>query len=182
MTDQRNWTEGGVANLSLWFGGSPASTGSFVEKPTGTFTMTASGADIWAVNGVEADEFHFAYKTLTGAGTIVAKVVSVENTNAWAKAGVMIRESLNPDSAHAFACVTPGSGVSFQRRPGTGLTSLDTTTAAITAPYWVKVARSISGNFTAYQSANGAPVTKNGTTKHPTCSNILHQLPGHTTR
>ena len=172
MTDQRNWTEGGVANLSLWFRGYPASTGSFVEKPTGTFTMTASGADIWAVNGVEADEFHFAYKTLTGAGTIVAKVVSVENTNAWAKAGVMIRETLNPNSAHAFACVTPGSGVSFQRRPGTGLTSLDTTTAAITAPYWVKVERSISGNFTAYTSANGTTWTLQGTEPIPMGSNV----------
>jgi hypothetical protein len=172
LTDQRDWTEEGVANLSLWFRGYPASTGSFVEGPTGTYTMTASGADIWAVNGVEADEFHFAYKTLTGSGTIVAKVQSVENTNAWAKAGVMIRESLNPNSAHAFACVTPGSGVSFQRRPGTDQTSLDTTTAAITPPYWVKLERSISGNFTAYTSANGTTWTLQGTELIPMGSNV----------
>jgi hypothetical protein len=163
LTDQRDWTEEGVANLSLWFRGYPASTGSFVEGPVGTYTMTASGADIWAVNGVEADEFHFAYKMLTGAGTIVAKVNSVQNTDPWAKAGVMIRESLNPDSAHAMMVVTPGSGVSFQRRPGTGQTSLDTTTASITAPYWVKLERSISGVFTASHSANGSTWTVQGT-------------------
>jgi hypothetical protein len=163
LTDQRNWTEEGVANLSLWFRGYPASTGSFVEGPVGTYTMTASGADIWAVNGVEADEFHFAYKMLTGAGTIVAKVNSVQNTDPWAKAGVMIRESLNTDSAHAMMVVTPGSGVSFQRRPGTGQTSLDTTTASITAPYWVKLERSISGVFTASHSANGSTWTVQGT-------------------
>jgi len=58
--------------------------------------------------------------------------------------------------------VTPGSGVSFQRRPGTGQASLDTTTAAITAPYWVKIERSISGNFTAYHSANGSTWTIQG--------------------
>jgi hypothetical protein len=146
--------------------------GSFVEGPTGTYTMTASGADIWAVDGVEADEFHFAYMTLTGAGSIVAKVQSVDNTNAWAKAGVMIRESLGPDSAHAMMVVTPGSGVSFQRRPGTGQTSLDTTTGSISAPYWVKLERSISGSFTAYHSANGTTWTMQGTENIPMGANV----------
>ncbi len=162
LTYPRDWTEEGVANLSLWFRGYPVSTGSFVEGPVGTYTMTASGADIWAVNGVEADEFHFAYKMLSGAGSMIAKVESVENTNVWAKAGVMIRETLDPDSAHAFACVTPGSGVSFQRRPGTGQTSLDTTTAGIVAPYWVKIERDMAGNFAAYTSANGSTWTMQG--------------------
>jgi len=162
VTTPRDWTEDDVAQLSLWFRGYPGSTGSFVEGPVGTYTMTGSGADIWAVDGVEADEFHFAYKMLTGAGSIVARVESVDNTNAWAKAGVMIRETLDPDSAHAMMVVTPGSGVSFQRRPGTGQTSLDTTTAAITAPYWVKLERSISGLFTASHSANGSTWTVQG--------------------
>jgi hypothetical protein len=168
----RDWTSEGVSELSLWFRGYPGAVGSFVEGPTGTFTMTASGADIWAVNGVEADEFHFAYKMLTGAGSIVAKVNSVQNTNVWAKAGVMIRESLNPDSAHAMMVVTPGSGVSFQRRPGTAQTSLDTTTAGLAAPYWVKLERSISGTFTAYHSANGTAWTLQGTETIQMGSNV----------
>jgi len=172
MTSQRDWTEEGVANLSLWFRGYPASVGSFIEAPTGTFTMTASGTDIWVVNGVEADEFHFAYKMLTGAGTIVARVVSVENTDVWAKAGVMIRETLNPDSSHAMMVVTPGSGASFQRRPGTGATSLNTDSAGIVAPYWVKIERSIAGNFTGSISANGSTWTIVGTENIPMGANI----------
>jgi hypothetical protein len=173
LTAPRDWTEENVAELSIWFRGYPASTGSFVEGPVGTFTMTASGTDIWAVNGVEADEFHFAYKMLTGAGSIVAKVNSVQNTNAWAKAGVMIRETLNPDSAHAMVVVTPASGISFQRRPGTGETSLDTTTAAIVAPYWVKIERDLAGNFTASSSTNGTTWTMQGTPENiPMTSNI----------
>jgi hypothetical protein len=162
LIEQPDWTEQGVDELSIWFRGYPASTGSFVEGPVGTFTMTASGVDIWAVNGVEADEFHFAYKTLTGAGSIIAKVESVENTNTWAKAGVMIRESLNPNSAHAFGCVTPGNGVASQYRPTTGGTSGNFNQTGITAPYWVKLERSISGLFTVSHSANGTswqPVT-----------------------
>jgi len=151
----RDWSEQGVAELSLWFRGYPGSVGSFVEAPAGTYTMTASGADIWAVNGVEADEFHFAYKTLTGIGSIVARVQSIDNTNAWAKAGVMIRESLSPDSAHAFAAITPANGVAAQGRPSTGGTSFNTNQSGIAAPYWVKLERSVSGNFTVYHSANG---------------------------
>jgi hypothetical protein len=158
----RDWTAEGVDELSLWFRGYPGSVGSFVESPAGTFTMTASGTDIWAVNGVEADEFHFAYKTLSGAGSIIAKVVSVDNTDPWAKAGVMIRETLNPNSAHAFACITPGNGVAMQYRPSTGGTSGNYNQTGVAAPYWVKLERSVSGLFTVSQSANGTswqPVT-----------------------
>jgi hypothetical protein len=157
-----DWTAEGVNELSLWFRGYPASVGSFVEGPVGTFTITASGADIWNVNGVEADEFHFAYKTLSGAGSIITKVNSVQNTNGWAKAGVMIRESLNPDSAHAFACITPSNGVAFQYRPSMGGTSGNYNQTGVAAPYWVKLERSISGLFTVSHSANGTswqPVT-----------------------
>ena len=157
LTAPRDWTEGNVANLTLWFRGLPGSVGSFVEGPLGTYTMTAAGADIWAVNGVEADEFHYAYKMLNGAGWIIAKVNSMDNTNGWAKAGVMIRETLDPGSAHAMAAVTPANGVSFQRRPATGAvsTSDNSATLAEVAPHWVKLERNISGLFTMSHSTNG---------------------------
>ncbi|MFC1795149.1 hypothetical protein ACFL3Q_16380, partial [Planctomycetota bacterium] len=150
----RDWTAEGVTELSLWFRGYPAFVGSFVEGPTGTYTMTGSGADIW----VEADEFHYAYKTLTGIGSIVAKIESIENTNAWAKAGVMIRETLEPGSVHATMVVTPENGISFQRRilaDGVS-TSANSTASEEVAPYWVKIERDIAGNFTAYHSTNGS--------------------------
>jgi len=171
----RDWSAEGVAELSLWFRGYPASTSSFVEGPVGTYTMTGSGTDIWNVNGVEADEFHFAYKMLSGVGSIIAKVESVDNTNAWAKAGVMIRESLNPDSAHAFACITPGNGVASQYRPSTGGTSGNYNQTGLAAPYWVKLERSISGLFTVSQSANGSswqPVTGATAQNIPMGSNV----------
>jgi hypothetical protein len=159
LTDQRDWTEQGVANLSLWFRGYPASVGSFAEGPTGTFTMTGSGADIWN----QADEFHFAYKTLSGVGSIVAKVVSVDNTNNWAKAGVMIRETLEPGSKHSMTVVTPAQGVSFQRRVETDSDSTNTDETGLVAPYWVKIERDIAGNFTGYHSADGSTWTLLGT-------------------
>ncbi len=165
LTASRDWTDGDVANLSLWFRGYPTSVGSFVEGPIGTYTITASGTDIWDVVGEGTgfhDEFHFAYKTLNGAGSIVARVESVENTDIWAKAGVMIRETLDGGSVHAMMVVTSESGISFQRRPDTGGPSASDTTTDITAPYWVKLERDLSGNFSAYSSDDGANWKKIG--------------------
>jgi len=152
LTAPRDWTQYDVGELSIWFRGYPASVGSFVEGPVGTYTITGSGADIWN----QADEFHFAYKMLTGAGSIIARVESVDNTNVWAKAGVMIRESLDPGSKYAFACITPASGASFQYRLNADENADSGTQSGITAPYWVKLERSISGSFSASISTNGS--------------------------
>jgi hypothetical protein len=154
----RDWTDQGVTELSLWFRGNPASVGSFTEAPTGTYTMTASGADIWNA----ADEFHYASKMLTGVGSIVAQVLSVDNTDPWAKAGVMFRDTLEPGSKFAAVYITPGSGCRFQARvdadaAATSDTSVVTSQqTAITAPYWVKLERDFAGNFRGYYSANGS--------------------------
>ena len=164
LTALRDWTADGVGELSLWFRGLPASVGSFAEAPAGTYTMTASGTDIWDVGtaGNYHDEFHFAYKTLTGAGSIVARVQSVQNTDGWAKAGVMIRETLDGGSRHMFAAITPSNGVAAQGRLDTGGASFNANQTGVTAPYWVKVERDLAGNFTVTHSANGTawqPVT-----------------------
>ena len=152
LTAGRDWTKHGVEVLSLWFRGYPPSVGGFTEGPVGTYTMTASGADIWGT----ADQFHFAYKTLTGPGTIVARVDSVQNTHVWAKAGVMMRETLDPDSKYAFALVSADSGVAFQGRTDTGASAFGTTEAGITAAHWVKLERDAAGNFTVSHSTNGS--------------------------
>ena len=124
---------------------------------SGVFTVEGSGEDIWDT----ADEFHYVYQTASGDCEIRARVTAVENTDSWAKAGVMIRETLNANSTHATAVVTPGSGVSFQRRSSTGGSSAHTTTSGLAAPYWIRVTR--SGNtFTAYRSTDGSNWTTIG--------------------
>ena len=151
LSSPRDWTEQGVDTLSLWLRGYPASVGSFTEGPVGTYTMTATGADIAGT----ADEFHFAYKTLSGTGTIIARVDSIENTHAAARAGVMIRETLDPGSKHAFVCVMPENGVASRGRAETNTGGFSTAQADISAPHWVKLERDIAGNFTASHSTNG---------------------------
>jgi phosphatidylserine/phosphatidylglycerophosphate/cardiolipin synthase-like enzyme len=117
---------------------------------TQTFTVKAAGADVW--NTVDA--FHFVYRQLTGDGTIVARIGSVLGTQAWAKAGVMIRASLSASSAHAFMLVSRAKGVAFQRRTSTGGISTTTPGALLAAPYWVRSTR--AGNMlTGSQSKDG---------------------------
>jgi len=116
----------------------------------GTFTVNGSGVDIEDTS----DEFHYVYQAFSGDGTIVARVATQENTNPWAKAGVMIRETLAADSTQAMTVVTPGNGIAFQRRVTTGGITFHTPGASVVAPYWVKVVR--TGNtFFGYSSSDG---------------------------
>jgi hypothetical protein len=118
--------------------------------------MRASGTDIWNTS----DEFHFAYKELSGAGAIIAKVESVGNSDPWAKAGVMIRNTLEADSRHVMMAVTPGNGIWFGRRETAGGGGFSTKQEGITAPQWVKLERTIGGLVRAYYSADGVTWTQ----------------------
>src|SRR5207245_2835890 len=90
-----------------------------------------------------------------------ARVVSLQNTDPWAKAGVMFRETLNANSTHAMSVITAVNGPAFQRRTATGGYSLTTPASLVAAPYWVKVNR--TGNvFTGYVSSNGTTWTQVG--------------------
>ena len=82
----------------------------------------------------------------------------------------MIRETLAANAKQAGVFVTPTSGVSFVRRSKAGGSS-STTTAAGTAPHWVKLVR--SGNtFTAYRSADGVKWTLIGSSSIPMNSTV----------
>jgi hypothetical protein len=150
----QDWTVSGADTLALWYRGYPLG---FIDKGGNAFTVSSAGTDIWN-NG---DEFRFAYKTLSGNGSITAKVDSLVNTNVWAKAGVMIRESLEPGSRHAMCVITPGSGASFQRREIIGGASTSNDAAGLAIPYWVRITR--TGNtFKAERSPDGKTWTQIG--------------------
>ncbi|MGJ8653876.1 MAG: ThuA domain-containing protein [Opitutaceae bacterium] len=128
--------------------GGPALAGSASES-AGTFTIDGAGSDIWG----NSDEFHFVWQAVTGDISVIAQVTSQTDTNDWAKAGVMIRESVNADSAHAMTVLTPGNGVQFQRRTSTGSNTNNNGTSS-SAPVWVRMDR-IGNNFTGYHSTDG---------------------------
>jgi hypothetical protein len=123
----------------------------------GSFTVTGAGADIWST----ADAFQYAYTTLSGDGSIVSRVTTVQNVAAWTKAGVMMRETLSAGSRQAFMLVSAGKGLAFQRRVATNGLSTSTAGGTGTAPAFVKLTR--AGNtFTAFQSADGVAWTTVG--------------------
>jgi len=128
------------------------------DAVSGSFSVKAAGNDVWGT----ADAFQFAYRSLTGDGFIVARVKSLQNTSTSAKAGVMIRDTLQPASANAYMLVTQGKGTDFQRRQTAGAATLNQVGTLNKAPYWVKLER-IGDVFNAYQSADGATWTMVGT-------------------
>lgn len=120
----------------------------------GVATINGSGAGIAGT----ADQFRYTYMPASGDCDITVRVATVSNTNANAKAGVMIRETLATNSKAAAVVVTPGSGVAFNYRSTTGGSISSTVSSKLVAPYWVRIVR--SGNtFTAYRSANGTTWT-----------------------
>ena len=117
----------------------------------GVYSVTASSGDIWGT----ADSFQYGYQPLNGDGQIVARVLGMEGTtNGWAKAGVMIRETLDPHSRQAMLVGTVSNGLAFQWRAEPGGASGSTGGSLGTAPCWVKLIR--YGNFVmGYESKDG---------------------------
>ncbi len=166
-TGLRDWTQHGIKALNLWYYGHIQSQGSLVENPVGTFAITGTGSDIWNLGneGDYHDEFHYAWKSLgSGAASITAKVQAPTGTNMndWVKAGLMIRESLDPNSVHAFMCLTNNQGVAFQYRAEPGGASTNIQQASITErPQWLRLTKDIAGAFIAYHAndVGGSPGT-----------------------
>jgi titin len=127
-----------------------------VSYSAGSFTVRGAGADIW---GTE-DSFHFMSQPWTGDGEIVARVQSVQNTDAWAKAGLMFRESFAAGARNAFMLFTPGGNAFLQSRPTTTTNSTQAT-GAPALPGWVRLVRAGS-TFTGYYSTDGAAWTAVG--------------------
>ncbi len=124
----------------------------------GAFTISGSGSDIWGT----ADQLNYASVATSGDTTITARVAAVQNTNAWAKAGVMFRESTAAGASYIGLYVTPANGVSMQYRNGTGTSAVDLARiAGNTAPYWVRLVRS-ANTFTGYCSPDGITWTQVG--------------------
>ena len=148
VVSSSSWTSGDIGSVT------PA--GSYTLS-NGVFTVNGSGADIWN----SADAFQFVSEAVMGDGSITARVVSQTNTNGFAKAGVMIRETLGAGATHAAVELTPSNGALFQVRTTTGDNAVDTQGPIVAAPYWVRVIR-LGGIFTGYVSPDGVTWTQVG--------------------
>src|SRR6266852_4441492 len=82
------WTDGDI--------GAPGVAGS-ASYANNVFTVNGAGAQIYGT----ADAFHFVYQPLSGDGTIIARLVSLQGGSGYVSAGVMIREGLSAGSTNA---------------------------------------------------------------------------------
>jgi hypothetical protein len=124
-----------------------------------------SGSDIWN----NADQFNFASESVSGNQTIVAEVTGLANTDPWAKAGVMFRDSDDPGAVAVDVLATEANGVTFQWRDSTGGSSNSATVAGVaaptlSAPVWVKLVQSGS-TFSGYYSTDGGTWIQIGTSR-----------------
>jgi regulation of enolase protein 1 (concanavalin A-like superfamily) len=141
------WSSADVGKVSL------AGSTRFLSEPIlggGSIQIQAGGRDIWN----QLDEFHFASKSLTGDGTVTARVANFAAPDVWSKAGVMIRANRNPDSPHVFVALTGQAGTAFQRRLTVSANSLHTAGQPGATPRWVRLERK-GATVTGSESTDG---------------------------
>jgi hypothetical protein len=117
----------------------------------GTYTITNCGVDIIGYQ----DEFHSVFQPVTGSNIdIIGRVVSVQNTDPYAKCGVMFRTSLDPGSPNVFMAITPGQGGAFQNRANQNDSTIFFGDGIIAPPYWVRIT-SDGNTYSGYDSQDG---------------------------
>lgn len=117
--------------------------------------IQGSGADIWGT----ADACYYVYEPLTGDGTITARLCTEPYTAANAKAGVMMRETLDPGARHCLVDWLPqGIVESLCRNATAGATTAFWNTNVTTEP-WLRLQRQGS-LFTGYYSLDGVHWTQ----------------------
>ena len=141
----RHWpTPWQTANLGT---PEPAGAAHYAE---GVFTLEAGGRDF----GGFADEGFFLYQPLAGDGVITARVRELGNALI-PRAGVMIRESLDPTARMVFLHLSPYTvSLAYRVTPGSYAFNAYAGPPRPAPDNWLRLVR--AGNtFTAYHSPNG---------------------------
>ena len=134
----------------------------------GTVGLTGSATQtngVYTVRGAgrltgTADSFRFVYQSLSADGEIKVRLSSVQTTNSNGSFGVMIRESLSPNSKYAFMGVSQDLLFRWQRRSSSGGSTSTTVATTATPPNsWVRLVRSGS-TLTGYRSTDGVNWTQ----------------------
>jgi regulation of enolase protein 1 (concanavalin A-like superfamily) len=161
-----------VVSQTAWNGRAIGSGTGSASGDGVVFNISGRGSDIWGTS----DAFYYVQAPVSGNVALTARVRSVSNTHAWAKAGVMIRESLAANARHAFMLVTPGKGVSFQYRTETGGQTFQVTPGTGAAPAWLQITR-VGDRISASWSANGSTWNSLGFVTMPMAGDVFIGLP-----
>jgi RHS repeat-associated protein len=127
---------------------------------SGSFTINGAGQ-----LGGTSDSFHYVYQSLSGDGSIVARVATqppnIVGGGYEAVGGLVIRESLNANAISGFTAFIPNTMYMYYRTStgGSNTNTYGYPTAA--GPYWLRLTRSGS-TFAAYWSVDGVYWTQIG--------------------
>ena len=132
------------------------------EEVDGTYTIIGDGHDIWG----NADGFRFAYFSLKGDFEAIVRIVSFEQVDKWAKAGLMARQSVDANAKNALSTAAAGVndeplGVQLTWRADTGGGSSELNYWELGGPSgfndgeWVRLARK-GDDFSVSWSEDGA--------------------------
>jgi F5/8 type C domain/Bacterial Ig domain len=127
---------------------------------SGTFTMEGKGS----LSG-SSDEANFVWQLMSGDGEIIARVSSMSGGDSLSRAGVMIRDSLAPNSKHVFMGVNGSGDFRMVRRNQKGNPALGKSAGKGSFPEaWVRLVRK-NDTITSYKSNNGSDWKRAGTYK-----------------
>ncbi|HEY2149886.1 MAG TPA: hypothetical protein VGH34_03710, partial [Vicinamibacterales bacterium] len=96
--------------------GAVGTPGYAYQGPDGDLFFGGAGADIWGA----ADSFRFVYAPISGDAAISAELGGESSTQPYAKAGVMLRQSLDPGSPEVILDIKPDGGIEFMERSVAG--------------------------------------------------------------
>jgi subtilisin family serine protease/regulation of enolase protein 1 (concanavalin A-like superfamily) len=131
----------------------------------GVFTVKGAGADVWGA----ADSFQYVHQAVSGDLSLVARITSQQSSSTFAKAGLMLRESLSSSAANVTLDMRPSGDFEFMTRSADGAAETFVATANLSLPAWVRLARSGS-SVTASVSPDGSTWSDVGTTTFATSS------------
>jgi len=120
--------------------------------PNTEWNVSGAGSDIWGT----ADSFFFVYQPFRD-GSITNTFLSETFTDRFAKAGLMIRQSLDPGSPEVIVDVKPDGGIEFMTRAAQG--GVTTFIAGASVPVFTGVNGSIEVNASLMLTRSGNTVT-----------------------
>jgi len=97
-----------------------------------------------SARGESEEGFHFVYQPFRGDGEIIARVASItprDQKDLPAKAGVVMRASLDSDARTLMMSLSGSGGAYFRRGKTHSVTTTDDRRPDLKPPYWVKLRR-----------------------------------------
>ena len=149
---------GGWTNLDV---GTPKYAGAAGRD--GALTVVAGGGNADGTN----DHFHFLCRATWGNGEVRARLLSIENTDPNARAGVMVRSALDRASPHAFARLRQSSTrAGFQYRQSWAADDVTNAETTVTLPCWLRLVKQ-GAVLSGYRSTDATNWIALGTVTNP---------------